>query len=28
MKDLPFPVDFPAPLSREPHLKSVLVRLS
>lgn len=27
MKDLPFPVDFPAPVGREPHLKSILVRL-
>ena len=27
MKDLPFPSDFPAPFAREPHLKSVLVRL-
>lgn len=28
MKDLPFPSDFPAPFAREPHLKSVLTRLS
>lgn len=27
MKDLPPPVDFPAPFGREPHLKSILVRL-
>jgi 23S rRNA (cytosine1962-C5)-methyltransferase len=27
MKDLPFPSDFPAPFAREPHLKSLLVRL-
>ena len=27
MKDLPSPIDFPAPWAREPHLKSVLVRL-
>ncbi|MGZ3473416.1 MAG: class I SAM-dependent rRNA methyltransferase, partial [Polyangiales bacterium] len=28
MKDLPFPADFPAPIGREPHLKSILVRLA
>jgi 23S rRNA (cytosine1962-C5)-methyltransferase len=28
MKDLPFPSDFPAPFAREPHLKSLLVRLA
>jgi 23S rRNA (cytosine1962-C5)-methyltransferase len=27
MKDLPFPSDFPAPIGREPHLKSILIRL-
>jgi 23S rRNA (cytosine1962-C5)-methyltransferase len=27
MKDLPAPPDFPAPFGREPHLKSILVRL-
>jgi len=27
MKDLPPPVDFPAPFGREPHLKSILVKL-
>lgn len=27
MKDLPFPADFPAPIGREPHLKSILIRL-
>jgi 23S rRNA (cytosine1962-C5)-methyltransferase len=27
MKDLPPPIDFPPPWGREPHLKSVLVRL-
>ena len=28
MKDLPHPVDFPPPFGREPHLKSILVRLA
>ncbi len=28
MKDLPPPIDFPPPFGREPHLKSILVRLA
>jgi len=28
MKDLPPPIDFPPPMGREPHLKSILVRLA